>query len=85
MLINVVREQASLLSIRVVSRYFNDVQIVLGSMGVMIAACAIFVLNPKGRSSLPLFRWAVFLVYSVGYPTGHVAVSVGLTGVRWMF
>ena len=78
LLLVVVAEQASLLSMRVICRYFNDVQIVLGGMGVMIVACMMFVLNPEGRSGLPLFLWAVFLMYSVGYPIGHTAVSVTL-------
>lgn len=64
---------------RVICRYFNDVQIVLGGMGVMIVACMMFVLNPSGRSGLPLFLWAVFLMYSVGYPIGHTAVSAWTT------
>lgn len=60
---------------RVLCRYFNDVQIVLGGMAVMIVACLMFVGNPQGPSGLPLFMWAVFLMYSVGYPIGHTAVS----------
>lgn len=59
---------------RVLCRYFNDVEIVLGGMGVMIVACLMFVPNPQGPSGLPLFLWAVFLMYSVGYPIGHTAV-----------
>ncbi|CAM9888603.1 unnamed protein product [Ectocarpus sp. 13 AM-2016] len=64
----------SLLSMRLICRYLNDVQIVLGGMGVMIVACLMFVRNPEGASGLPLFLWAVFLMYSVGYPIGHTAV-----------
>lgn len=69
-------EQASLLSMRVLCRYFNDVQIVLGGMVVMIVACMMFVGKPEGPSGLPLFMWAVFLMYSIGYPIGHTAVSL---------
>lgn len=65
----------SLLSMRLICRYLNDVQIVLGGMGVMIVACLMFVRDPTGASGLPLFMWAVFLMYSVGYPIGHTAVS----------
>ncbi|CAM9472921.1 unnamed protein product [Ectocarpus sp. 8 AP-2014] len=65
---------ASLLSMRLICRYLNDVQIVLGGMGVMIVACLMFVRGPEGASGLPLFLWAVFLMYSVGYPIGHTAV-----------
>ncbi|CAM9520705.1 unnamed protein product [Ectocarpus sp. 6 AP-2014] len=64
----------SLLSMRLICRYLNDVQIVLGGMGVMIVACLMFVRDPEGASGLPLFLWAVFLMYSVGYPIGHTAV-----------
>lgn len=66
----------SLLSMRIICRYFNDVQIVLGGMAVMVVACLMFVSNPSGASGLPMFLWAVFLMYSVGYPIGHTAVSL---------
>ncbi len=73
---------------RVICRYFNDVQIVLGGMAVMIVACLMFVPSPAGASGLPMFLWAVFLMYSVGYPIGHTAVSFEgavcvLTLARW--
>lgn len=65
----------SLLSMRLLCRYYNDVQIVLGGMAVMIGACLLFVPAPAGATGLPYFLWAVFLMYSVGYPIGHTAVS----------
>ena len=65
----------SLLSMRVICRFYNDVQIVLGGMSVMIIACLLFVPAPAGISGLPMFLWAVFLMYAVGYPIGHTAVS----------
>ncbi|CAM9372145.1 unnamed protein product, partial [Hapterophycus canaliculatus] len=65
---------ASLLSMRLICRFYNDVQIVLGGMAVMIVACLMFVTKPEGASGLPLFLIAVFLMYSVGYPIGHTAV-----------
>lgn len=64
----------SLLSMRILCRYFNDVQIVLGGMSVMIVACLVFVTSPHGTRGLPVFMGAVFLMYSVGYPIGHTAV-----------
>lgn len=65
----------SLLSMRLLCRYFNDVQIVLCGMAVMIAACLILVTSPSGATGLPFFLGAVFLMYSIGYPIGHTAVS----------
>lgn len=65
----------SLLSMRIICRYYNDVQIVLGGMVVMVIACMMFVPAPSGASGLPFFLVAVFLMYSVGYPIGHTAVS----------
>lgn len=65
----------SLLSMRLLCRYYNDVKIVLGGMAVMIVACLMFVPSPEGRSGLPYFLTAVFLMYSIGYPIGHTAVS----------
>lgn len=69
--------KVSLLSMRVLCRFYNDVQIVLGGMAVMIVACLMFVTKPEGNSGLPLFLIAVFLMYSVGYPIGHTAVRKG--------
>ena len=66
---------ASLLSMRIICRFFNDVQIVLGGMLVMIVACVLFLPAPAGPKGLPYFMWAVFLMYSIGYPIGHTAVS----------
>ena len=65
----------SLLSMRVICRFYNDVQIVLGGMSLMMIACLLFVPAPAGISGLPMFLWAVFLMYAVGYPIGHTAVS----------
>lgn len=67
----------SLLSMRILCRYFNDVKIVLGGLSVMIVACLVFVTSPHGARGLPVFLGAVFLMYSVGYPIGHTAVSEG--------
>lgn len=64
----------SLLSMRLLCRYFNDVQIVLGGMMIMIVACVMFVPAPEGSHGLPFFLVAVFFMYSVGYPIGHTAV-----------
>ncbi|CAM9773448.1 unnamed protein product, partial [Choristocarpus tenellus] len=64
----------ALLSMRLLCKYFNDVQIVVGGMMVMIAGCALFLPSPHGAEGLPMFMWAVFLMYAVGYPIGHTAV-----------
>lgn len=65
----------SLLSMRAICRFYNDVQIVLGGMVVMMVACILFIPCPTGAAGIPMFLWAVFLMYSVGYPIGHTAVS----------
>ncbi|CAM9297597.1 unnamed protein product [Discosporangium mesarthrocarpum] len=64
----------ALLSIRVLCKLFNDVQIVLGGLVMMIGSCILFLPSPSGMNQLPLFLWAVFLMYAVGYPIGHTAV-----------
>lgn len=66
----------SLLSMRIICRFFNDVQIVIGGMLVMITACVLLLPNPADAGGLSLFIWAVFLMYSIGYPIGHTAVRV---------
>lgn len=66
----------SLLSMRIICRFFNDVQIVLGGMLVMISACVLLLPNSADAGGLSLFMWSVFLMYSIGYPIGHTAVRV---------
>lgn len=75
----------SLLSMRVICRFYNDVQIVLGGMAVMMVACTLFIPAPTGVAGLPMFLWAVFLMYSVGYPIGHTAVSFFFCAVSLQF
>lgn len=65
----------SLLSMRFLCRHFNDVHLVLGGMAVMIVSCVLLVPAPSGPSGLPFFLLSVFLMYSIGYPIGHTAVS----------
>ena len=67
---------ASLLSMRLLCRHFDDVQLVLGGMTLMILTCATLAFPTQaGPAGLRLFVGAVFLMYSVGYPIGHTAVS----------
>lgn len=63
-----------LLSMRVLCRYWNDVQLVLGGVSLMVLTCLIFVTSPAGAAGLHAFQFAVFLIYSIGYPIGHTAV-----------
>lgn len=65
-----------LLSMRLLCRYFNDVQLVLGGISLMIVSCALLVGTPDGQAGFPIFILAVFLIYSTGYPVGHTAVSL---------
>lgn len=65
-----------LLSMRVLCKYWNDVQLVLGGVSLMALTCLIFVTPPAGAAGLLAFHFAVFLIYSVGYPVGHTAVRL---------
>ncbi|CAM9944513.1 unnamed protein product [Ectocarpus sp. 4 AP-2014] len=63
----------TLLSMRLLCKHFNDIQLVLGGVSLMIVTCAMLALPPT-FIGLHVFIAAVFLVYSVGYPIGHTAV-----------
>lgn len=55
---------------------YNDVQLVLGGLVLMTSSCTIFVFSPSGSGAgLHAFLVAIFLMYAVGYPIGHTAVS----------
>lgn len=64
----------ALLSMRLLCKHFNDIQLVLGGISFMIVTCAMLALPPT-FIGLNVFIAAVFLMYSVGYPIGHTAVS----------
>lgn len=66
---------ATLLSMRILCRYFNDLQLVLGGVAFMTVTCTILAGSPVGATGLYIFLFAVFLFYSVGFPVGHTAVS----------
>lgn len=63
-----------LLSMRILCRYWNDVQLVFGGIFLMILSCIILVTSPTRAAGLHAFQIAMFLIYSVGYPIGHAAV-----------
>ncbi|CAM9556073.1 unnamed protein product, partial [Ectocarpus sp. 8 AP-2014] len=63
----------TLLSMRLLCKHFNDIQLVLGGVSLMIVTCAMLALPPT-VIGLHGFIAAVFLVYSIGYPIGHTAV-----------
>ncbi|CAN0428886.1 unnamed protein product, partial [Ectocarpus fasciculatus] len=63
----------TLFSMRLLCEHFNDIQLVLGGISLMIVTCAMLALPPT-CISLHVFIAAVFLVYSIGYPIGHTAV-----------
>ncbi|CBN79387.1 conserved unknown protein [Ectocarpus siliculosus] len=63
----------TLLSMRLLCKHFNDIQLVLGGVSLMIVTCAMLALPPT-FIGLHVFIAAVFLVYSIGYPIGHTAV-----------
>eukprot|EP00752_Nemacystus_decipiens_P015766 g14076.t1 len=65
----------ALLSMRILCRYYNDIQLVLGGVSVMALTCFVLAFHPQaGAAGLYVFVAAVFMTYSVGYPVGHTAV-----------
>ena len=60
---------------RTLSKYFNDIQMIVGGMLVILLASATLI-GLKDEEQMPIWRYVVviFLVYSVGYPVGHTAV-----------
>eukprot|EP00903_Cladosiphon_okamuranus_P018701 g17214.t1 len=65
----------SLLSMRVLCRYYNDIQLVLGGVSLMILTCLVLAVPPQaGKAGLKVFMAAVFMMYAIGYPIGHTAV-----------
>ncbi len=68
---------ASLLCMRLLCRHFNDIQLVLGGMTLMIVTCGALAFPIQaGPAGVHLFVVAVFLMYAIGYPIGHTAVSL---------
>ena len=51
---------------------WNDVQLIVGGMALMVA-CNLLLVGP---SKFPIWRFyvAIFLMYAIGYPVGHTAV-----------
>lgn len=69
----------ALLSFKPLSKFFDDVQLMIGGIFVMIVSCALLVnrVRPDNLSSQTqqiVWATAVFLMYAVGYPIGHTAV-----------
>ena len=68
----------ALLSFKCLGTLFDDVELVLGGIGVMVLSCVLMI----QRATPSLFRndafgvWvtALFAMYAVGYPIGHTAV-----------
>lgn len=66
---------ATVLCMRFLCRYFNDMQLVLGGMSLMILTC-LFLAFPAqaGPAGVRVFAVAVFLMYAIGYPIVQTAV-----------
>lgn len=61
---------------RLLCRHYNDIQLVLGGVSLMILTCLVLAIPPQaGATGLHVFIAAVFMMYSIGYPIGHTAVS----------
>lgn len=67
-----------LISMKTISTYLTDVQMINGGMIVIMIASASLV-GIKDDEEISMWRYAIviFLVYSIGYPIGHTAV-IGL-------
>lgn len=65
----------ALLYMKKLCQYFNDVQLILGGMALMIT-CNILLIDFFGKYDLPIWRFylAIFCMYASGYPIGHTAV-----------
>ena len=61
----------SLLSFRTLCRYFNDVQLVLQGVVLMILSSILIQFEYRY-----VFFISIFTVYSIGYPVGHTAVGI---------
>lgn len=73
---------ASLLSMRMLCRYFNDLQLVLGGILLMTIACLMLGFL-GGIGGITGFLVAVFFTYSTGYAIGHTAVSSRQIQAHW--
>lgn len=69
----------TLLSMGAFSVHLTDVQLISGGMIVMVAGILSLAFVPEDPDNNPNWRYvfAIFMVYSVGYPIGHTAV-IGL-------
>ncbi|KAH8096499.1 major facilitator superfamily-like protein [Aureococcus anophagefferens] len=67
-----------LLSFRPLGRLFDDVELVLYGIAVMVASCALMVRPVAaalgGGDAFQVWLTALFAMYAVGYPVGHTAV-----------
>uniref|UniRef100_I2CS88 MFS transporter, ceroid-lipofuscinosis neuronal protein 7 n=2 Tax=Nannochloropsis gaditana TaxID=72520 RepID=I2CS88_NANGC len=65
----------ALLYMKALCKRFNDVQLILGGMVMMVASELLMI----GPETFPVWRFylAIFLMYAVGYPVGHTA-AIGL-------
>lgn len=69
----------ALLSFKPLSKVFDDVQLMLGGIAVMVVSCLLLIgsIRPPTLSlqiQKKIWALAVFLMYAVGYPIGHTAV-----------
>lgn len=69
----------TLLSMGAFSVHFTDVQLISGGMITMVAGILSLAFVPEDPDNNPSWRYvfAIFMVYSIGYPIGHTAV-IGL-------
>jgi len=69
---------AALLSFKPLSKLFDDVELMLYGIGVMVVACLLLVKNIRPKvfddSAFDFWLTAIALMYAIGYPIGHTAV-----------
>jgi ceroid-lipofuscinosis MFS transporter 7 len=74
----------ALLSMGHLSNRFTDVQLICGGMGVMATGIlSLIVLDEDGVNPSWRFCFAIFMIYSIGYPIGHTAVIGLFSKSKW--
>lgn len=71
----------SLLSIGFISRFVSDIYLIAGGVSIMAISSAVFMSLEESENELflknPTWKYciSIFLMYAVGYPLGHTAVT----------
>ena len=64
---------AFLLSFRCLGRCFDDVELMVGGVSVMVASCVLMISRAHRGHDFAVWVAALAAMYAVGYPVGHTA------------